>query len=435
MKIVTVSLIVFGLAGTLCAQGELLTLSEAYALALKNESKSRSAAFKAEASSEIVAQARSRLLPQMQYSYSVGKTEYEAQYNRLTIEEKYTYRQLSLSQPIYHPEYWSATSQAYAKKDASDLEFRRQSQTLGIDLAKTYFNYLKISKEEQLAKWQMGQYELKFRQIEKMLTVGLSNKIDMLESKIRFDKAKAEWITWQKQMNVAKFAIENMIGESIDGKQLIDTDAINPKTLPSDKSAWEQKLLTNVDVQLAETYLKVAKKEVDLRWYSHLPTVDARVSSTNTDTKDLSAHRYDKSFFIDVKIPIFQGGYTSSRVSEARLLLNAAREDLEATKKENRLRFEDLWSRRELSIDSVELFRESEKVATLYLESIEKAHKVGLKSIVDLLEAKAKLYTVKRDLLNSTYDFINNQMELLNISGELTIPKIQELESQVLLKN
>lgn len=416
---------------TSLAANNTLTLSEAYELALKNEPKTRAAAFKSEASSEVVAQARSRMLPQIQYSYSKGKTEYESYYYNHPTKEMYTYNQISLVQPLYHPEYWSATSQSYAKREGAELEYKRESELLGIHLAKTYFNYLKTKREEALASWQAEQYESKYRQLEKMLSMGLANKIDMLEAKIKYDKSKAEWLTWQKQLTVAKYALEKMIGESIDGKTLLEPEKINPKTLIADKAEWEQKIFQNSDVKLAENYLKIAQKEVDVRAYEHFPKVDLRLSSTRTDTKDISAHRYDKSFFIDIKIPIFQGGYTASRVSEAKMLKNAAKEELDAAQKEAKLKFEDLWSRRELSIESVELYKEAEKASELYLESVEKAHKAGLKSVVDVLEAKARLYAAKRELVNCTYELINNQLELLNATGELTIAKIKELEGHI----
>lgn len=424
-------LISAALSANLLAQSETLTLSEAYSLAIKNESKTRAAAFKADASAEGVSQARARLLPQIQYSYSKGKTEYESQYYRTATKEMYTYNQISLVQPLFHPDYWFGASQAYIKRDGSALEYKRQSELLGIDLAKTYFNYLKIKREEALANWQMEQYNSKYKQLDKMLSMGLSNKIDMLDAKIRFDKAKAEWLSWQKQSGVAKYALEKMIGESIDNKTLLEPEKINVKTLSSEKGEWEQKILQNNDVRLADTYLKIAQKEIDVRASEHYPKVDMRISYTKTDTQDISAHKYDKSFFIDIKIPIYQGGYTSSRVSEAKLLARAAKEDLDATTKEAKLKFEDLWSRRDLSIQSVELFREHEKASELYVESVEKAHKAGLKSVVDVLEAKAKLYSAKRDLINSTYELVSNQLELLNATGELNASKIKELENKM----
>lgn len=412
-------------------KAETLTLSKAYELALKNESKTRSAAFKAEASAEGVSQARSRLLPQAQYAYSKGKTEYESQYYRSVTKEMYTYNQVSLVQPLFHMDYWYGASQAYIRRDGAKLEFKRQSEALGIDVAKAYFGYLKTRREEALANWQMEQYESKYKQLEQMLSMGLTNKIDMLEAKIRFDKSKAEWLSWQKQLGVARYAVEKMIGESIEGRTFLEPENINPKLINSDKAEWEAKLPKNNDVALAKTYLKIAQKEIDVRAAEHYPRVDLRLSYTKTDTQDISAHKYDKSFFVDVKIPLYQGGYSSSRVSEAKLLANAAREDVDAATKEAKLKFEDLWSRRDLSIKSVELFKEHEKASWLYLESVEKAHKAGLKSVVDLLEAKAKLYGAKRDLINSTYELINNQLELLNSVGELNAEKIRELENSI----
>lgn len=423
-----------GAAALLCQAlyaNEQLNLSDAYALALKNESKTKSAEYRAESSEEMVAQVRSRLLPQVQYSYSTGNSDYEVNYYPKPTKEKYTYNQFSLIQPLYHPEYWSAASQAYKKRDGAKLDYQRQTQILGLDLAKAYFTYLKTKKEESLAKTQMEQYESKYKQLDKMLSMGLTNKIDMLESKIAFDKAKAEWLTKQKQLFVTKFALEKFIGVSLEDKTLFEPEKINTKALGANKEEWLAKLSSNMDVRLAEISKEVAQKEVRVRFYDHFPKVDIRLSDTRTDSKDPSARKYDRSAFLDVKIPIFQGGYTTARVSEAKLLLNAASEDLDNATKEAKLKFEDLWSRRQLAIEYVELYKESEKASELHLQAVEKAHTAGLKSIVDLLEARAKLYQTRKELLDATYELINNQMELLAVVGELNMAKIIELEDLV----
>ncbi len=410
---------------------ELLNLTDAYALALKNESKIKSALYRAESSEEMVAQVRSRLLPQVQYSYSTGNSDYQVNYYPKPTKEKYTYNQISINQPIYHPEYWSAASQAYKKRDGAKLEYQKQTQELGLDLAKAYFAHLKTKKEESLAKTQMEQYESKYKQLNEMLATGLSNKIDTLEAKIAYDKAKAEWLTKQKQLSVTKLALERFIGVSLDDKILLEPEKINTKALSANKEEWLAKLASNMDIKLAEISKEVARKEVRVRFYDHFPKVDLRLSSTNTDTKDPSARKYDKSAFLNVTIPIFQGGYTTARVSEAKLLLNAASEDLEGATKEAKLKFEDLWSRRELAIEYTNLYKENEKASELHLQAVEKAYAAGLKSIVDLLEARAKLYQAKKELLDATYELINNQMELLAIVGELNMDKLRELEKNI----
>jgi outer membrane protein len=131
-------------------------------------------------------------------------------------------------------------------------------------------------------------------------------------------------------------------------------------------------------------------------------------------------------------IPIYEGGETQSRVRESLLLAQSAQKELDAVEQKNSLRFEELWADHELNAQSLSQSLETEKSAQLYVESMEKAYAVGLKSVVDVLDAKAKLYKIKRDSLDAGYHLVDNYLGVLDVSGELNSDNIAIIEKMMI---
>ncbi|MGP1450449.1 MAG: TolC family protein [Wolinella sp.] len=411
-----------------------LSLSQAYQKALDNEATVVASRFRTEAVDEQVNQAKSRLYPQLQANASAGQNKYQPNYNTSEVSEPYKNYSISAYMPIYRPELWSGIDQAKIRKKEALYRHQRISNTLGIDVAKAYFDLARALENIKLTQAQSEAYEAKYRQLSGMLELGLSNKMDVLEAKVHFDSSRAEALVEKQRYNTAKLALEYMIGESIHGELDVDLSAINPDALVLVEETWDDKLSENPSVKVAEMALKVASKEIEIRKYEHYPKVDLRITRSETDTKDPSLREYDSRALIEVNFPIYSGGVTQSRIKEAKLLESAAIKELENVKKSTKLKLEQHLADRALGIEKLKAMRESEASALLYLSSIEQGYEKGLKHLIDLLEARAKLHQVRRDIIDAAYVLILAQLNIIDMSGELSAEKIAEIEVRISLK-
>lgn len=411
-----------------------LTLSRAYDLALQNEPKLGALAFKTEAAKEYIEQSRARLFPQMQGNVSWGRYEYEAEYLRAPVKESYTSYSLSASQPLYHPELWRGVDEAKAREAAARYQFIAQAQQLGLDVAKAYFELLRTQRNVEMLASQKEYYETKYRQLEEMLKFGLTNRIDLLESKIHRDKAVSEWLTEQRRVQVAKMRLQHFINAEIAEIPSFDFASVDTSVLFGEKSVWEAQLENNPSFRSALLTRDVTRHQIAIRKYEHYPKIDLNLARKETYTQDTVSHKYDNQAVVQMAIPIYQGGYTQSKVREAMLLSESAQKELDYTQLETKLHFEELWADHELNAQSLDVLRESEKSAELFLESVEKGHKAGLKSIVDVLEAKSKLFEIKRDAVDAGYRLVDNYLGILDVSGRLNSENIVLLENMILKK-
>jgi len=425
------ALVSLGASSVLLWGNDSLTLSLAYDLALKNEPKLRASAFKTEASKEYINQSKARLYPQIQGNASWGRYEYEAEYLRAPVKESYTSYSLSATQPIYHPELWRGIDEAKSRESGARYQFQAEAQQLGLDVAKAYFNLIRTHRNIELLASQKEYYETKYRQLEEMLKFGLTNRIDLLESKIHRDKAVTEWFTEKRRLKVAQMRLQHLINTPIGELPSFDFASVNADQLFNERSIWEEKLNSNPSLKSAIASRDLSRHQVALHEYEHYPKVDLSLTRKETFTQDTVSHKYDNQAVIQVSLPIYQGGYTQSKVRETLLMSESAQKELEYTQLETTLRFEELWADHELNAQSLVALRESEKSAELFLDSVEKAHKAGLKSVVDLLEAKAKLFEIKRDAVDAGYALVDNYLGILDVSGELNNDKIVLLEKMI----
>lgn len=426
----------FGVQGIFFASAllalEPLTLSTAYELALKNEPRLQSASFKKMANAEAIDQAKARLYPQLQGTASLGRYEYDAPYlNNQAVKENYSDYSLSATQAIFHPEYWRSIDQAKTKQSAAEYQYKAQAQQLGLDLCKAYFIVFRDTKNVELALSQKEFYEQKYKQLEEMLKFGLTNRIDLLETKIQRDKATSQWLTEQKRTQVAKLRLEHLIGDKIDQLQSFDFEKINTVKLLMQRSEWENKVSQNPSTKASEFTVQAAYDEIAIRNYEHYPKVDLSLNRKQTESSDPYTHIYDNQAILRMSMPLFQGGYTQSRVREGLILLHSAQKEQEYYHQESKAQFEEAWEERQFTIENFNNIKESQKSAELYLESIEKAHEAGLKSLVDVLEARAKVYEIKRDLIDAGYQLVNNHLTLLDVTGELSAENIADYEKKL----
>lgn len=417
------------LSSSVCAQ--VLTLSQAYSLALKNEPKLKAMQYKVEAVKETQNQSFSRLLPQVQSSGSWGSYDYDADYLPESVKEDYLSYSISVNQAIYRPEYVARVDEDKARAMSAQYDYKTEAHRLAFDVAKRYFEYTLSLKNVELTQSQYEYYKTKHTQLQEMLKVGLSTRVDVLEAKVRSDEAFSILLNEKKKLNIAKLGLEYFIGEHVDEVATLDFNTIDLGLFTLDKGALEEKMPNNPLVKSSYYNTQVAQHELSLREYGHYPTVDMSISRKGQDTSDRLAHTYDNQAVVQVNIPLYQGGATQSRIAEGMKLLDASLKEYEHVQKDNQLKFETLWSDRPLLIEKILHLRESQISAELYVASMEKAYTAGLKSIVDLLDAKAKLYIVKRDLATSGSELVNNHASLLDLAGELTPQRIEEFERNV----
>lgn len=401
---------------------EVLNFSRAYELALENANQIRSSVYVSQAEREKINQEESQLYPQVNFSTSYKKSEYEPNPSRDKIRQGLVTHSLTARQSIYNPEVYTRIDAQTSRSNYSDVKVEYEKEELAQKLFKTYLDILKSQNRIKLLESYLEYNKSKLEELTKRFDMDMSNKMDLLQMRVEYNSAEIELDKERKLFNVYDLKFKHYIGDISYELPDIKSDKILLDTIASMKEQVKGKddFQKSLRVQQAAAALKVSEAEVENAKSGHLPklTFDVAYSKYDTDTPTVDAAYNMTSYaMVNLNIPIYGGGYVSSRVDSSKLMQKAANEDLEGAKKEVHVFYDEYLAIFEASSQSVGMYKDAIASAELYLEAINQGYEYGLKSIIDLNDAKNKLNEVKYKYVENMYSLVDSYIGLLMVTN------------------
>ncbi|MCI6818963.1 MAG: TolC family protein, partial [Campylobacter sp.] len=187
----TLSILV--LSASLLSAERAIGLGEAYEMALQHDEQLKSIAFESMAASERVWQATALLLPSLELSYMYNGERYDKAYEgreKYKLNESFQRYGITLRQQVFRPDLWISRSQEGLREQGYKITHESTRQELASRVAKAYFDLAFANKNLELASSYEEANKAKSDQMQKQLQMGLANKMDALEAKVRYDQAK-----------------------------------------------------------------------------------------------------------------------------------------------------------------------------------------------------------------------------------------------------
>ena len=394
-----------------------LTISQAYDMALSNSKNIKSSLLQLEANRENITQAKSGLYPQLSLLGNYGKKEYGS--NGFGKSSGYT---LSLQQLIYNPSVSKRVDIEESRIGLSDLDVQLQKQELSQIVLKVYLDILKSVNKIELynrySKTNQGKLEL----LEKKYAMALSNKMDLLQGKVDYHFSNIDLIKEKRFLRLNKLRLKHLIGTEHFKLPTIDFGRINSGTIQRmrDSITTDSNSISNLRIEQAEQAVELSNQEIDVASSGHMPVVSINAQDAEIDAdKSVSSLENTKSIMLQVQIPLYQGGMVESKITSAKLAYSAKQEQLLQIQDEIKEEYDELLAMFNSSSDSLGLYQEAMESAQLYLHSVQQGLDNGLRSLMDLNDAKNKLYEVKYRYVENIYEIINSYIGLLILINKL----------------
>ncbi len=398
-----------------------LDLKESYLLALQYDPQLAAQAKALKASEQSLPIAIARMLPALAGSYTTNSND-----SSITALGKHNTRSygLNLIQPIYHPEHWSQTSQAYHIEKQAYAVYLGSIQDLVIRVSERYFAILGAQDDLKFAKGRRKAFARQLEQTQQRFDVGLIAITDVHEAKARHDNAVAQEISatnavadeYERLREIIKIPVDDI--EMFLRTQPLHLVPPNPK----DQEAWVKTAHTqNLDVVAANENTLQLKSIIRSQAAGHFPTVDATMSAQRTKGLiPLETLTSNFSVGLNINVPIFQGGGVIFKTREARARYEEGMMRLEGTQRTadsiTRQSFRGVMTR----ISEVKALNEAVKSNQSALTATKAAYEVGTRTIVDVLDAESDLLLAVRDHSVSRYNYLLEGLRLKRGAGTLT---------------
>ena len=444
---------IIGLSSPILHSQERADLLSLYEEALRNDSLLSSARFQNEATRELIKQGKSLFLPSISMSASFDKQDKERKFltsslpsndllsGKKTNYDSYDYG-VTVKQPLFNYSAYAQYKKILTQINLSDKQLIKTQQDLIFRISKAYFETLLAKDQVDLFQYQRASIKEQLLKAEAQFEAGLISITDINEAKTKIALIKAQQISAIQKLKIKKREIQVVTGK-LPGK----LTPLNPiiTFTKMDNLADDWILIAqenNIELQIKKDEIKIASREIDARRSDHYPTVDAIASrSRNWDkggypygaTENEGVRSYSDAIGIEISIPIFSGGMTSSRVTEAVLLKSKLEQDVEYLRRGVELKVRDYYLSLQTNFSEISAYQQAMKAATLQLESTKLGFQEGLRNSVEVLDSQQILFNAKLNILESRYNYIMNYINLKLSVGMLSIEDLNEINQYLMV--
>lgn len=444
MKKLSVLLSATFVAGTASAAD----LLQVYRQALENDPQFLAARYTQDAGREKDPQGLAGLLPTLGVSANTQSNDVERDLRGSSVTAKAKYNSngytATLTQPLFRWQNIVAYQQGKMQAAQAEAQFTQARQDMILRVATAYFDVLLAEVNLGSIQAQKKAIAQQLEQAKKNFEVGTATIVDTHEAQSRFDLAIAQEIVAESELEIKRRAVEVIVGKDPGAlatlREKVQLDPPQPNVLKNWVDSAENDAIT---VQVQQLALDIAAKEAERNRAGHYPTLDAVVARGNaSQTAALPlaggavAPGYETTSTtaaLQLNIPLFQGGYVNSKTREAEANREAARQQLEAARRNAAQAARQAYLGVNNGTAQVSALRAALVSSQSSLESNRLGYEVGVRINIDVLNAEQQVYVTRRDLAKAIHDTLLAQLKLKAAVGtleEADLAKINALLQQ-----
>ena len=395
------------------------------------------------ATQELVPQARAGLLPVLSL---LGNANYQNFQENLHSDPatplftqrfpQYSYT-VSASQPLFRMQNWITFDQAKQQVGQGEYVLASAQQDLIVRVAVAYFDILLAQFNIELTESQKKAVSEQLAQAKRNFEVGVATITDTNEAQAKYDAIVAQEITTRNDYDNRVTALRAIIGRYPKDLKKLGPGFVPALPEPNVAEYWvDRALKENLNVRIAEYNFEIAKLDVERARAGHYPTVDlvgsytaqganAAVSST------VGSDSRTGVIGLQVNVPIYQGGFTESRVREAIALQEKSRQDLEAARRVALFAAQTGFAGVTSATASVKAFEQAVVSAESALSSNIVGQEVGVRTFLDVLNVQQNVYSTRRDLADAYFKYLIGVLRLKASVGALSDKDVEDLNRQL----
>ncbi|MCX7174906.1 MAG: TolC family outer membrane protein [Proteobacteria bacterium] len=382
---------------------------------------------------EKMPQGRAGLLPAVSMSANTLWNDYDT-FTRATppseVARKFNTSgwSLNLSQPLFRWQNWASYKQSELAVVQAEAQYGLARQDLIVRVAQAYFDVLLAKESLATAQSQKTAIAEQLASAKRNFEVGTATITDTHEAQARYDLTTAQEIAADNDLLVKQQVLRTIIGKEPEVLKNLKGGLQISRPQPDDIAKWvESAEQSNLTVQLSQAGLEIANREIEKQRAGHYPTLDlvagkglsSQTSGTFGSSIIPGSDTHTTTVGLQLAIPIFSGGATSSRDREAVALREKAQADLENARRSAALSARQAYLGVTSGLAQVKALEQAVVSSQSALDSNKLGYEVGVRINIDVLNAQQQLYSTRRDLVKGRLDTLAAQLKLKAAAGLL----------------
>ncbi len=391
------------------AAAEKQTLQDCIDRALKNHPSIRAAGEAVNAADAKVAQSASPYFPQVRASTGYSHNQSTGVLGP-TVTKDYT-TSLSVNQTLYD---FGRTGHALDATRASrrSLEFdqERVVQDVILNVKQAYFALLAADKLVTVSQKSLDQAESHYRQAQAFFRAGSKPKYDVTRTEVEVNNARLELINAKNGAKISRITLNNAMGADPGADISVEDVLSEPAEVSSLERALAEALKNKPELLKADADIEAAQERVKAEQSNYLPSFSASGSySWSTGTAEGSFPKQDIgnswNAGIMLSIPLFEGGLTRGRVSEARANLLALEAQRNSLRQSILLEVNRAYADLESATARVDVMQMALKKARENLDLAQGRYEAGVGPYIEVTDAQLVAVQAETDHIQAQYDY------------------------------
>lgn len=336
-----------------------------------------------------------------------------------TQDANSTIATLALKQNIYAG---GGTSAALAKAEtqvrAGRANLASVEQTVLLNAANAYVGVWRDRQLLDEADLNLERTTSQLAATQRRLQLGEVARTDLAQAEAARARAQADRDQAGSNLASSEAEYERVIGPA--KSSLADPHAI--PNLPRSLEEAYRLVDANPDVARANMNLSAARSDVDIAFAGLRPSIDLAGQLNYSDDPNPSYyHQKSAQVGITLTVPLFQGGAATAKVREARETVQQRESQLNSISDQKRQDVRSSWNAIVAARSAVQSYQIEADSNALALQGVERESSLGLRTVLDILNAQYALFQSRANLFRAQADAVNASYKLKAAVGQLTV--------------
>ena len=392
-----------------------VTLHDCIQTALKNQPAIRSARENVNAGQGRVTQAASPYLPQVKASTGYSENHSLGGAFGDSISKSYT-TSLSVNQVLYDfGRTGNALDAAHSGVRSSEFDEQRVMQETVLNVKQAYYALLAAKKLVLVAQKTVEQAESHYKQAVAFFQSGSKPRFDVTRTEVEVNNAKLGMINATNNVRLRTIGLYNAMG--IDPERDIEIEDILSSSIamPSMEQALAESVKNRPEMLKAEADIQAAQARVKAEESNYFPTLSAngtynwahgtqQMGSFNgIELKGDIQNSWNAGVLLSM--PLFEGGLTKGRISEARANLQALEAQGRSFRQSILIELNQAYADIESAAARIAVMELSVKKAQESLELAQGRYEAGVGPYIEVTDAQVASVNAETDHIQALYDY------------------------------
>ena len=317
----------------------------------------------------------------------------------------------SLEQPLFTGAIFYATRISKVYAEISEKGYYSSQANLIKDVKRTYYAYLLAKEFKNLSIVTLKAAEDNLRNSKALFEAGIAPEYDFIRSKVQVQNILPEVEQAKNSIKVAKNSLRYILGLDLEQPFIIE-DSLVFTELPIDDYETSSRIMNNQNFTLQQLKLQIElqDKAVSYEFSKHFPelflTGNWQTTAQEND-RGFSRWRYINSVFVglNLKVPIFNGFQTTSKVQQAKIEMMKAEEEFVKTDQLYKNQLDNLLLRIEETKNRISAYTATINEAQLGYDISVKRYSNGLGTQLENIDALVALTRAKINYLDAIFTY------------------------------